>query len=62
MKYKECKSCENNNRPRSKSCKTCIENSNYSELYGADPNCKHEIISASGGGVRCKKCSAWFCF
>lgn len=31
-------------------------------LWGADPDCDHDIEYPSGGGVRCKKCSGWFCF
>lgn len=31
-------------------------------LYGGDPNCDHEEVSSPGGGVKCKYCSAWFCF
>lgn len=33
-------------------------------LYNATPNCDGTIYSNfySGGGVRCTKCSAWFCF
>ena len=32
------------------------------ELWDANPNCKHKIINASGGGVKCIKCGGWFCF
>jgi hypothetical protein len=32
------------------------------ELFDADPNCKHEIVDAPGGGVKCSKCTGWFCF
>lgn len=32
------------------------------ELWNADPNCKHRIECASGGGVRCVKCGGWFCY
>jgi hypothetical protein len=32
------------------------------ELYEADPECEHEVEDAPGGGVRCTKCSGWFCF
>jgi hypothetical protein len=31
-------------------------------LYDADNNCKHDIQPANGGGIRCPKCSGWFCF
>ncbi len=32
------------------------------ELYDADPKCEHEVYSAPSGGVKCKKCTGWFCF
>ena len=32
------------------------------ELYDADPDCKHKVIDANGGGVKCIKCTGWFCF
>ena len=31
-------------------------------LYDADPNCKHHVVEANGGGVKCTKCQGWFCF
>lgn len=31
------------------------------ELYNADPNCKH-VIKQLMSGVKCTKCSGWFCF
>lgn len=34
----------------------------WEELYNADENCEHDIQPASGGGVKCTKCSGWFCF
>lgn len=30
------------------------------ELYNADPNCEHEIILL-WSGIKCSKCSGWFC-
>lgn len=39
-----------------------IENFPELALWGGDPNCYHEEVSTPGGGVRCKYCSAWFCF
>lgn len=30
-------------------------------LYDADPNCKHKIVSL-WSGVKCSKCSGWFCY
>lgn len=32
------------------------------ELWDADPNCKHDIKCAAGGGVKCTKCGGWFCY
>lgn len=32
------------------------------ELFGGDPNCKHRTVPALGGGIRCAKCDAWFCY
>jgi hypothetical protein len=32
------------------------------ELWDADPNCKHNVIDAPGGGVKCTKCDGWFCY
>jgi hypothetical protein len=32
------------------------------ELFGADPNCDHDVRPAPGGGVKCTKCPGWFCF
>lgn len=34
----------------------------WEELYNADENCEHDIQPAIGGGVKCTKCSGWFCF
>ena len=30
-------------------------------LYNADPNCKHNV-DAQWSGVKCTKCSGWFCY
>lgn len=30
-------------------------------LWDADPNCKHKLKSASGGRIKCIKCSGWYC-
>ncbi|MDD5649987.1 MAG: hypothetical protein PHF86_06165 [Candidatus Nanoarchaeia archaeon] len=32
------------------------------ELFDADPKCEHEIVDVPGGGVKCTKCTGWFCF
>jgi hypothetical protein len=32
------------------------------ELLDADPNCKHNVVNAPGGGVKCTKCHGWFCY
>lgn len=31
------------------------------ELYNADPNCEHEIVTL-WSGVKCRKCHGWFCY
>ena len=32
------------------------------ELHDTDPNCKHFVIGAAGGGIKCVKCNGWFCY
>lgn len=32
------------------------------DLYAATPGCEHEVVRASGGGVKCRKCPGWFCY
>ena len=32
------------------------------ELFDADPDCEHHVVSAKSGGVKCLKCRGWFCF
>lgn len=32
------------------------------ELWNADPNCEHNIISMPSGGVKCTKCKGWCCY
>lgn len=32
------------------------------ELYGGNTGCDHYVVPASGGGVKCAKCTAWFCY
>lgn len=31
-------------------------------LWHADPDCEHNVVGVSGGGVKCTKCSGWFCY
>jgi len=31
------------------------------DLFDADPNCDHDI-EVKWSGVKCKKCSGWFCY
>lgn len=31
-------------------------------LWDADPNCEHDVVCASGGGVKCTKCTGRFCY
>lgn len=57
-----CKSCTNT-VGKSRDCKNCEDGSKYAELYDADPNCVHKLISpAIGGGLRCKYCNGWICY
>ena len=39
-----------------------IDKPTTQELWDANPNCVHDIQPAPGGGVRCTKCSGWFCY
>lgn len=32
------------------------------ELWGADPDCDHDIQAQPRGGVKCTKCAGWFCY
>ena len=32
------------------------------DLWDADPTCKHNVVCAPGGGIKCTKCNGWFCF
>ena len=31
-------------------------------MYNADPNCDHKIELVPDGGIKCTKCSGWFCY
>lgn len=31
-------------------------------LWDADTKCDHDIQSQPGGGIKCTKCTGWFCF
>ncbi len=31
------------------------------ELFDADPTCEHDV-RAQQSGVKCSKCSGWFCY
>jgi len=59
--FENCKSCEYHKHSFS-ACKECDGFKYFSELYDADPECKHEVVSASGGGIKCTKCRGWFCY
>jgi hypothetical protein len=59
--YENCKNCTLNNT-NSKECSECNGENNFEELFEADPNCIHNIISGGGGGIICTKCNGWFCF
>lgn len=30
------------------------------DLYDADPNCQHNVVDSSGGGIRCTKCNGYY--
>jgi hypothetical protein len=32
------------------------------ELWGADPDCWHELDPDCWSGIRCTKCGGWFCY
>ncbi len=32
------------------------------ELWDADEDCKHYVISGAHGGIRCIHCHGWFCY
>ncbi len=32
------------------------------DLFDANPHCIHDVVGASGGGVKCTKCTGWFCY
>ena len=32
------------------------------ELWGADPDCWHELDPKMWSGIRCVKCKGWFCY
>ena len=32
------------------------------DLYNANPECNHHVVSVPGGGVKCNKCDGWFCY
>jgi len=31
-------------------------------LYNADPTCRHKLDNKCLSGIKCSKCSGWFCF
>lgn len=55
-----CKPCSNH--LHEEVCSKCDGNSEYDELWEADDSCRHEIVSAAGGWIRCTKCTGWFCY
>lgn len=61
----DCEWCkENRTHPRTKR-ELAVEQymAEYEEeLWDADPDCEHEIVEASGGGIKCTKCNGWFCY
>ena len=59
FKFEECRSCTYT-VGKSKECNTCKDGNGLYELWNADENCEHEILA--GNGIRCTKCSGWFCY
>jgi hypothetical protein len=53
-------------KPSSSNVCKDVQASNHplDQLYGATPGCDGIIYSNfyGGGGVKCTKCAAWFCF
>ncbi len=39
-----------------------INTSDWNQLFGSDPKCRHDIKAQPRGGVKCCKCGGWFCF
>ena len=37
------------------------ESCDTDDLWDADPTCDHRVVSAPGGGIKCRKCTGWFC-
>ena len=40
----------------------CSEAQKTDDIWDAAEGCDGEVVSAPGGGIRCNKCSGWFCF
>lgn len=59
--FEPCKACIYT-YGKSEACKTCDGDTNFNELYDADPNCIHVVRGGWGGGLHCEKCKGWFCF
>lgn len=58
--FKNCRSCARSYGV-SERCNICNGESEYEELYNADPNCVHNVVPVSSG-VKCTKCDGWFCY
>jgi hypothetical protein len=53
---------EEEDKKKQNNTKVTKHNKDEEELWNADPNCKHKIVNANGGGIRCIKCGGWFCY
>lgn len=49
-----------NEREHARKVEASVDYNYKGELYHADPNCKHEVVS-QWSGVKCRKCAGWFC-
>ena len=61
FKFDTCKTCTST-ADKSRMCNKCDGSNHYNELWQCDPNCEHNIVTASGGGIKCTKCGGWFCY
>lgn len=53
---------DTNARPQVDEVAADARSENHPDLWGGNPDCEQEIVDAAGGGIRCVKCAAWYCF
>lgn len=60
---RKCSKCSNKVEAKYRNSEVyCHLHNQEDELYDADENCEHEIAAAGFSGVKCTKCTGWFCF